>query len=386
MAMLRVSSYRKLFEENSWSQTGRASVRCAGQYRTSVRNAADECGCDKLDFVAAKDLNKEGVNRYVQERATIAALNDRLVRLIELARWFEEENEYLECQITELEEQLNGKQTSNVTSTVVEPDFSLDAVVERLRKQRDAVLYDTEELKKELEHLQTEYEKAAQQRVLIQQERQDVAEEVDAVTAECLALREQVAIYGEQLANMEVQHKMEVEGLLEPDERTLGAVAIKYGSPDMTPALDVKEYYCQLAESLQFECVSSAAVTHRSNGKKLEVGGTAGTTAKDLSEIKDMGEMEMLISELQKEIAELEKCNEELEDEVEMKKTAYVDEVAELEWTIDEMRQQEVDLKAQMKEQCDDNKELLNEKMARDMEIAAYRSLLEKEDERLCSL
>ncbi len=42
------------------------------------------------------------------------------------------------------------------------------------------------------------------------------------------------------------------------------------------------------------------------------------------------------ISELQEELAELEKCNEELEDEVEMKKAAYMDEIAELEvweWT-----------------------------------------------------
>jgi len=43
-------------------------------------------------------------------------------------------------------------------------------------------------------------------------------------------------------------------------------------------------------------------------------------------------------------------------------------------YTIDEMRRQEADFKAQMKEQCEDNKELLSEKMARDIEIAAYRS------------
>lgn len=41
--------------------------------------------------------------------------------------------------------------------------------------------------------------------------------------------------------------------------------------------------------------------------------------------------------------------------------------------TIDEMRLQETDLQARMKEQCEDYKELLSEKMARDMEIAAYR-------------
>ncbi|KAM4555272.1 peripherin [Odontesthes bonariensis] len=384
MAMLRVSSYRKLFEEN-----GGGSERCAGQYRTSVRvAAADKCDCDKLDFVAAKALNNESLSRFVQERTTIAALNDRLIRLIELARYFEEQNECLECQIIELEEKLNSKRASpSVTTTVVEPDFSLDAVVERLRKQRDEILCDTEELKKELEHLQKEYEKVAQQRVFIQQEQQDVAEDVDAVTAVCLALREQVAIYEEQLANMDAQHKTEVVGLLEPDERSLGAATIKFGSPDIIAALDVKEYYCQLAESLQFDWgASSSAVAQSRDGKKLEVGGTVGSTVKDLPEIKDVNDLKTLISELQKELAELEKCNEELGDEIEMKRAAYMEEVAELEYTIDEMRQQEADFKAQMKEQCEDNKELLSEKMARDIEIAAYRSLVEEEDERLCSL
>ncbi|XP_022070250.1 LOW QUALITY PROTEIN: desmin [Acanthochromis polyacanthus] len=389
MAVLRVSSYRKLFEEDGWSRNGGSSVQCAGQYRASVRSAtADDCDCDKFDFVAAKALNKEGLHQFVQDRTIIAALNDRLVRLIELAHCFEEENESLECQIIELEEKLNSqKATSSFTSTVALPDYSLDAVVERLRRQRDAILCDTIELQKELECLKEKYAQAAGQRILLQQERQDVAEEVDAVTAECLALREQVAIYEEQLANMEAEHKTDVESLLEPDEGMAGAVAFKFGSPDITPALDVKKYYCQLAESLQYECgASSSAVVRSGDGKKLEVGGTVGSAVKDLSKMKDVGEIKMLISELQKELAELEKSNEELEDEAEMKKAAYIDEIAELECAIHEMRQQEVDLKAQMREQCEDYKELLSEKMARDMEITAYRSLVEEEEERLCCL
>ncbi|XP_071313535.1 alpha-internexin isoform X2 [Trachinotus anak] len=346
MAMLRVSSYRKLFEDDNWSRNGGLGMQCAGQYQTSVRVAAvDDCDCDKLDFVAARSLNKEGLKRFAQDRTIIAALNDRLVRLIELAHCFEKENESLECQIVELEEKLNSQQaSSSITSTVAHPDYSLDAVVERLRKERDEILCDTEELQKELEFLKKGCEKAAQQRIFFQQERQDVAEEVDAVTAECLALREQVAIYEEQLANMEAQHKTAVERLLEPGEATTGAVAaIRFSSPDITPALDVKEYYCQLAASLQ-------------------------------------------ISGLEKELAELEKCNEELEDEIEMKTAAYMDEIAELECTIDEMRHQEADLQAQMKEQCEDYKELLSEKMARDLEIVAYRSLVEEEEQRLCNL
>ncbi|XP_017263818.1 peripherin [Kryptolebias marmoratus] len=385
MAVLRVSSYRKMFEDDRWGGNGGSSVPFAGQYRASVRGAGfDRCGCEQLNFEAAEALNKEGLRRFVQERTAIAALNDRLVKLIELAHCYEEENEYLEHQIAE---KLSSKPvSSSVTSAAEIPDYSLDAVVEKLRKQKDEILHDKEELKEELERLLKDYETAAHQRLLIQQDQQDVSEEVDAVTAECLALREQVGVYEEQLANMEAQHKTEAESLLKPDERTLNAAVMRFGSPDITPALDVKEYYCQLAESLQFECsASSSAVARKGDGKKLEVGGASGSKVKDLPEINDVREMKTLISELQKELAELEKCNEELEGEVEMKMAAYVDEVEELECTIDEIKQQEVDLEAQMEEQCEENKKLLNQKMARDMEIAAYRSLVE-EEERLCSL
>nr|XP_019949946.1 PREDICTED: peripherin-like [Paralichthys olivaceus] len=378
MATLRVSSYRRLFEEDTWSRAEGLSLQCAGQYRASVRNAAvDKCGCDKLDFVAAKSLNKEGLNRFSQDRTIIAALNDRLVGLIELARCFEEENESLECQIVELEEKLSSRPaSSSITSAVARPDYSLDAVVERLRRERDEILCDTEELQKELECLKSGYEKVAQQRVFYQQERQDVAEVVDAVTAECLALREQVAIYEEQLANMEARHKTEVESLLDPADWTAGGVAaLGFCSPDMTPVLDVKEFYCQLAESLQYECgAASPAAVLSGDRKQLEVGAAVGSKVTDSPKIKDVSELKMLISELQKELAELEKCNEELEDEVEMKRAAYMDEIAELKFTMGEMRQQEADLQAQMKEQCEDYKELLSEKMARDMEIVAYRS------------
>ncbi|KAE8285707.1 hypothetical protein D5F01_LYC15374 [Larimichthys crocea] len=250
MAMLRVSSYRKLFEDDSWSRNGGLSMQCAGQYRATVRSAAvDKCDCDKLDFVAAKAINKGG---------------------------------------SEPEDKLNSRQAfSSITSTV--PDYSLDEVVERLRRERDEILCDTEELRKELECLMKEYEKAAQQRILFQQERQDVAEEVDAVTAGCLALREQVAIYEEQLANMEAQHETAVEDLLEPADGTTGTVAaIKFGSPDITPALDVKEYYCQLAENLQYECdAPSFAVVRSSDGKQLEAGGACRVNSESLA--KDNG-------------------------------------------------------------------------------------------------
>lgn len=384
MAMLRVSSYRRLFEEGSWGRNDTAIIRSAEQYRPPTRRAAtDECGCEKLDFVSAKTLNEEALNRFVQDRAILGALNDRLVKLIELAHCFEEENECLECQIQDLEDRL-GRNEVSFNSTVAVPDSGLDAVVQRLRTERDEILCDSERLQKELERFKADCERTKQQRLLVQQERQYVSEDVDAATAACLALREQVAIYEEQLANMEGQHETAVQSLLEPAEGTTGAVAaITFGLPDITPALSVKEYYIQLAQSLQCECgVSSAA----DDGGRLEAGEAVGSMVKSSSQIKDIAEMKALVSELQKELAELEKCNEELEEQLVINREAYSEEIAEMECTVDEMKHKEAELQFEMKEQCEDYKELVREKMAREMEICAYRSLLEEEEQRLCVL
>lgn len=357
-------------------------MRCAEQYRAPARSAPnDKCDCDKLDFIAARSLNEEGLNRFVQDRTIIAALNDRLVKLIELAHCFEEENEHLECQIQDLEDNLPSEELSS-TSTLAVADSGLDAVVQRLRTERDEILCESERLQTELERLRADFEKATQMRLLVQQERQYISEDVDAVTAECLALREQVAIYEEQLANMEGQHEMAVQRLLEPAEGTTGAVAaITFGVPDIASALDVKEYYCQLAQSLQFDCgIPSTA----DDGKLLEAEGAVGSMVKRSPQIKDIGEMKALVSTLQKELAELQKCNEELEEQAEINQAVYAEEIAELECTVDEMRHQEEELQVQMKEQCEDYRGLVREKMALDMEICAYRSLVEEEEQRLC--
>lgn len=73
-------------------------------------------------------------------------------------------------------------------------------------------------------------------------------QEVDAVTAECLALREQVGIYEEQLANMEAQHKSvrkqnkkkkkdESEGLYRSSEKCLEIYLVQTRVVEKLPGL-----------------------------------------------------------------------------------------------------------------------------------------------------
>uniref|UniRef100_A0A3B1JM99 Vimentin-related 2 n=1 Tax=Astyanax mexicanus TaxID=7994 RepID=A0A3B1JM99_ASTMX len=338
MAMLRVSSYRRLFEEQQWGQAAGGSQRCGAHLLKSSAGGVLMADCPEPDFPAAHALNRAGVVRFTQERSIMAALNDRLAVLIDVARCLEEENESLELQIIELEERLGVKPSSSTSLSIASPsDYSVEAVIERLRREKEDILCETEALKTELQSLQMKYDEVVEQRTLVQLEREDVAVEVDADTADCLALRDQVGIYEEQLAEMERQHELRVESLTEPETGDEGAappVALQFPQIDITPAImDIKEYYCQLAESLQFESRARAvgAITAGGDEQQNRLEKLTGGKVKDPSEVTDVNVLKDLVAELQKEVAELEKYGEDLEAEIEAKREAHLLKIEELE-------------------------------------------------------
>ncbi|XP_056625085.1 alpha-internexin isoform X1 [Triplophysa dalaica] len=382
MAMLRVSSYRKLFEEQQWRQS---AGRCGFQAQSALRADVSARECSEPDFAAFRTLNKEGAARFVSERSIIATLNDRLAVLIDVVHSLEEENESLEAQIIRMEERLEAESSSTAVSIRGPADYSLEVVIERLRRAKEAILCDTEELNGELQCLQMKYDEVEEQRTLLQLEREDVSVEVDAITTDCLALQEQVAIYEEQLAAMERQHETRVENLREPRpaDESYPMVSLQFPAVDITPAiLDIKEYYSELAKSLKFESRAVRAVTADAVGMgKEELAKPTGGKVKDVSKETDVNVLKDLIAELQREVAELEIRGDELEAEVEERRAKYLEEIDELENYICQLEEEEADLNLQMKEQSEDNEELLNQKMALDIEIAAYRGLVEEEEE-----
>ncbi|KAF4091456.1 hypothetical protein AMELA_G00037060 [Ameiurus melas] len=386
MAMLRVSSYRKLFEEQHQRAATWLSQCCGTQILPS--SARGGVSSPEPDFAAARALNREGLMRFSQERSIIATLNDRLADLIDTVRCLEEENKSLEAQIIEMEEKKAAKPSPSSSVSLDCPSgFSLEAIIERLRREKDEILCHKEELTRDLRRIKIKYDEAVEQRTHLQLERRDVAVEVDTVTADCLALREQATIFEEQLAAMEQQHELRIESLCESaaEDRHDPTVSLQFPSIDLTPAITViKDYYCQLAESLKFESRAVAIARGEEKGRNLEK--HTGGKVKDYSEVMDMKGLKELIVKLQKELTELEACGEELGEEIEAKKQAHLLEMEELETCICWLEKEEADLQAQMKEQMGDYEKLLNEKMALDIEIEAYRALMVVEEQRLCYL
>ncbi|XP_034759543.2 alpha-internexin-like [Acipenser ruthenus] len=376
MSLLRVSSYRRLFEEEEWGSGPAASLQCGGQYRVAAR-AGRGVELVEPDFAAARTLNREGLSSCVRDRGLIAALNNRLVNLIETAHCLEEENQMLEAEILELERRLESR-TSPSSTSQRENILDLSAVVERLRKEKEEILSDIDARQKQLLILQENLGHTSEQRALLELQREEIAPEVDAVTAECLALQEQVGIYEEQLELMQEEHEQRVETLVAPSD---GAplVSLAFPTPDVIPTvLDIKEYYRELAENLQFE---PAAITWDEETKKPKAGTEFGVEGRSVS---DVGELKKRIAELEKELEALRQCGEALEREIEDKEVLHEEEIAHLEDCAAELQESHNVLQQEIKEQADDYEELLSEKMALDIEIAAYRGLVEEEVERLC--
>ncbi|KAJ8348752.1 hypothetical protein SKAU_G00273410 [Synaphobranchus kaupii] len=381
--MLRVSSYRRLFEEEPWG-----SQQSGGLHLSSARGGITEFQWEEPDFKAARVLNREGVTQFKKERVMIAELNDRLALLIETARCLEEDNESLEAQILELEGSLSRREPD---LSIGVPECDLELVVERLRREKEHILCDIAHLNGELDLLQVQHAEVAKQRSLIYLEREDVALDIDVVTGECLALKEQAAIYEEQLVMMRLEHESRVENVAEP-AAVIPVVTLEFSSPDVSPAiLDIKEYFWQLAESLQCEEAVVAGIEKsfglRQRPASLWAGEARGGDAKlsgaRVTDETKVDDLKTQIAELQNELAELETYGEELDDEILLRSAAYLEEVEELESCLAELQAAQAQLEAQMRDQCGDYQDLLTQKMARDMEIVYYRGLVEVEEERL---
>ncbi|XP_054896638.1 neurofilament light polypeptide [Poeciliopsis prolifica] len=312
-----------------------------------------------------------------QERSQLQELNDRFAGFIERVRELEQQNRALEAELLLLRQR--HAEPSRLRALYEQEARTLRAAVDEARAEQQTVLGQRERLEQTLNSLQGRYEEEMLAREEAEGKLMEARREADEAALGMAELEKGVETLLDELTFLKRIHEGEVAEL--EAQVQLGvqlAVESEAAAPDLSGALrDIRSQYERLAAR------NMQAAEEWFRGK---VGSLTETVAQHSSAVKsskdEAGEYRR---QLQGRILEIDACrglNVSLEKQLHEMEEKQSAEIAAMHDTIGELENELRGTKQEMARYLKEYQDLLNVKMALDIEIAAYRKLLEGEESR----
>uniref|UniRef100_A0A3P8U1C8 Zgc:172323 n=1 Tax=Amphiprion percula TaxID=161767 RepID=A0A3P8U1C8_AMPPE len=384
----RISSYRRHFEDSSSSTyqvrvsspsptrrddrhassgySSRAgSMRCVFSVSAGAMVCVGPSGEPAIDLDVAAAENQEFLNTRTSERQEMIVLNDRLAVYINKVRSLEQQNKLLEAEIEAYQNRF--EKPSGLRLLYEEQLKELNKIADQMRVQRDISLAAKESTAAQLEAIKIKYEEAVELRKKAELDIEAFRPDVDKATSSRIALEKKLEQLEVEIEFLKRIHQQEIDELMKQIYAAHVSAQSAFTLPDLAAALkQIQSQYDDIAAKNLQEMDSWYKNKFEDLTQKPQVSKVKTSKERDLDSMRSKNEaLEAQIREMQ------EKYRKELED---------------LQARIEALQLELKSTKEKIALHLREYQDLLNIKMALEIEITTYRKLIEGEDLRLSGM
>uniref|UniRef100_A0A8B9RIW5 Notochord granular surface n=1 Tax=Astyanax mexicanus TaxID=7994 RepID=A0A8B9RIW5_ASTMX len=333
-----------------------------------------------LDLEAAAAANQAFLSTRTIERQEMVTLNDRLAVYIEKVRSLEQQNKLLETEI----DTLKGRfvKPSGLRMMYEDQLRELRRIADQMKVQRDLAIAAKQAMAGQLEMIKVKYEEALESRKRVELEIESFKPDVDAATTARIALEKQLENLEVEMEFLQRIQKQEIEELMAQIYKTEAKVDVSFSLPDLATALrQIQSQY----DSIAAQNLQEMDAWYKTKFQDLNLASTRHVqSARGIRE--EINAYKKDIQNKQRELEALKTRNEALQAQIREALERHRKEEDDLQARTETLKLEMKIIKEKIALLLREYQDLLNAKMALEIEIITYRKLIEGEDSRLTAM